>query len=142
MLANAFNRAKSRCKIQQLPLTACAESSWSVTPDLILFEFEDDQQQTRGKLTLIERRRAQPEVPVLLITNPYTQDLLENDAVFEAESLSFSPFSLPALAYHTKSETRHNFLSRLRRLYEYGTITVRLPQAVLFRENKRYRATA
>jgi len=142
MLIDAFNHAKTRHSVRRLSVSNIGKGWRLTSPDLVLFEFENDQQDTRKSLRLIEQWRRRPNAPVMLITNPHTQDLLENDAVYEAESLSFSAFSLPALAYHLRSDTRENFLSRLRRLYEYGTITVRLPQAVLFRENRRYRASA
>lgn len=141
MLIDTFNSTNTRCEVNRIGLAnvSCRVSTGS---HLLLLDFVRADKHELNCLRHLRGRIAATDVPLLLMTNPCTEDLLEGDAIDGVEPLSYSPFSLPGLAFNLRNESRALFLRRIGRLYEYGTLAVRLPQAALCRDKRRYRATA
>jgi len=100
-------------------------------PDLFFLDFTDPTEHSISVLKAIAFGDHRTSVPVVLITSPHSQDLLDSGAVAEKSTVMFSPTSLSSFMQKMKLEKRRSFFKALHTLYEYGPILVRPPHAAL-----------
>ena len=99
-------------------------------PDLILFDYEEPDQ---GKTELLHEIAFCPEraeVPVVLLTSPESQELIDNGDVGDDKAVMFTPTSLSSFINKMRNGHREVFLKAVRTLYEYGPILVSMPRQV------------
>lgn len=94
-------------------------------PDLFFVDFTDPCEDSIAVLNAIAFGERRAPVPVVLITSPQSQELLDNGTLVDDSAVMFSPTSLPSFMRKMKLEKRPSFFKALRTLYQYGPILVR-----------------
>ncbi|MGB5256430.1 MAG: hypothetical protein WBN07_12775 [Woeseiaceae bacterium] len=94
-------------------------------PDLFFVDFTDPGEETIAVLNAIAFGDRRAPVPVVLITSPQSQELLDSGTLAADSAVMFSPTSLPSFMRKMKLEKRPSFFKALRTLYQYGPILVR-----------------
>ena len=114
---------------------ACARNSGVYAnkgkPDLIVYDYSDPTEHNTAILRDIAFCNERARVPVVLLTSPSSQDLLETGDVDGDTAVMFSPTSLMSFVRKMKVGKRKSFFRALNTLYQYGPILVRLPEACL-----------
>ncbi len=109
----------------------CARQSGSyqdkTPPDLILFDFTEPTDDITAVLRDIAFSDERARVPVVLLTNTRSQQLLDEDNLHGNKAIMFSPTRLSTFVSKFENESRANFLKALGTLYQYGPIVVELP---------------
>jgi response regulator RpfG family c-di-GMP phosphodiesterase len=116
------------------PAIDCARRSGAYRqkelPDLILYDYADPNEQNTSVLRDIAFSNERARVPVVLLTSPASQDLLDTGEVDGNETVMFSPTSLRSFVGKMKAGKRTSFFKALDTLYQYGPIIVRMPQSM------------
>lgn len=99
-------------------------------PDLILFDYADPNERNTAILRAIAFSNERASVPVVLLTSPRSQNLLDMGDVGGDEAIMFSPTSLTSFISKMKNGKRPSFFKALKTLYQYGPILVRAPAPV------------
>ena len=99
-------------------------------PDLFFLDFTEPTEQDIAVLKAIAFGDRRTPVPVVLITSPDSQDLLDSGSIAEDKAVMFSPTSLSSFMRKMKTDQRPSFLKALRTLYQYGPILVRRPTSL------------
>lgn len=94
-------------------------------PDLIFVDFTEPGDESIAVLNAIAFGQRRAAVPVVLITSPQSQELLDSGTLADESAVMFSPTSLPSFMRKMKLEKRPTFFKALRTLYQYGPILVR-----------------
>ena len=100
------------------------------TPDLILFDYEDPDEDKTTVLTEIAFSPERTEIPVVLLTSPESQELLDSGDVGDDKAVMFTPTSLSSFIDKMRNGHREVFLKAVRTLYEYGPILVSMPRQI------------
>lgn len=108
-------------------------------PDLFFFDFTDPDKRSIAVLRSIAFGPGKSAVPVILLTSPESQQLLDDGNIDGGNAVMFSPTSLISFARKMQEVNRARFLKALQTLYQFGPILVRAPQAVLYQD--RYELT-
>ena len=103
-------------------------------PDLIFFDITDTTEKNTEVLSAVAFGKTRSPVPVVLLTNSDSPDLLASGRIDDTEAVMFSPTSLPSFVGKMKNGKRASFFRALKTLYEYGPILVRLPVAARRRD--------
>ena len=115
------------------PAIDCARKSGAYRqkdlPDLILFDYADPNERTTTILRDLAFSDEKARVPVILLTSPCSQALLDTGDVGGEEAIMFSPTSLKSFVGKMKNEKRTSFFKALDTLYQYGPILVRMPES-------------
>ena len=98
-------------------------------PDLIFFDFTDPGEEAISLVRKIAFGEKRALVPVVLLTDRKSQDLLDNGIVGDSNAIMFSPTKLPSFVGKMKNGQRSSFFRALDTLYQYGPILVRLPES-------------
>ena len=100
-------------------------------PDLIIFDYSDPTEQNTAVLRDVAFCNDRSRVPVVLLTSPASQDLLDTGEVDGDTAVMFSPTSLVSFVRKMQDSKRNSFFRALHTLYQYGPILVRVPQRFL-----------
>lgn len=100
-------------------------------PDLFFLDFTDPTEESISVLKAIALGDERTPVPVILMTSPNSQHLLDNGNLAGDSAVMFSPTSLPSFIRKMRSDKRGAFFKALRTLYQYGPILVRPPDSAL-----------
>ena len=100
-------------------------------PDLVVFDFSDPTEHNIAILRDIAFCSDRSRVPVVLLTSPCSQDLLDTGDVDGDSAVMFSPTSLVSFVRKMQSNKRKSFFQALDTLYQYGPILVRVPDRFL-----------
>lgn len=115
------------------PAIDCARKSGAYSqkepPDLILFDYADPDEHITSVLRDIAFSEEKARVPVVLLTSPISQDLLDTGEVGSEEAIMFSPTSLKSFVDKMKPEKRTSFFKALDTLCQYGPILVQMPES-------------
>lgn len=115
------------------PAIDCARQSGAYRekdlPDLILFDYADPNDRITSILRDLVFSDEKAHVPVILLTSPSSQNLLDTGDVGGEEAIMFSPTSLNSFVGKMKNEKRTSFFKALNTLYQYGPILVRMPES-------------
>ncbi len=139
MLRDAMQKSGIHGLIRRLsPGTAavnCARQSGAYAnkqlPDLILFDYSVPDEYNTEILKKVAFSQDRARVPVVLLTSPASQDLLDKGDVDEHKAVMFSPTSLASFVRKLAADNRASFFRALDTLYQYGPILVRMPIAYL-----------
>lgn len=116
------------------PAIDCARKSGAYRqkelPDLILYDYADPDDRCTSVLRDIAFGSERARVPVVLLTSPGSQDLLDTGEVDGNKAVMFSPTSLSSFVGKMKTDTRTSFFKALDTLYQYGPILVRMPRSM------------
>jgi response regulator RpfG family c-di-GMP phosphodiesterase len=115
------------------PAVDCARKSGAYRekhlPDLILFDYADPNEKNTTVLRDIAFSNDRARVPVVLLTSPGSQELLDTGNIGGNKAIMFSPTSLSSFVRKMKNGKRSSFFKALNTLYQYGPILVRLPES-------------
>lgn len=137
MLRDAMQTCGIHGLIRRLPPGAaavnCARKKGAYArkalPDLILFDYSLPEEHNTSILRDIAFSGERARVPVVLLTTPVSQQLLDNGDLDEHRSVMFSPTSLTSFVRKLSVNKRKSFFRALDTLYQYGPILVRMPSA-------------
>ena len=99
-------------------------------PDLILFDYEEPNEGKTEVLNEIAFCAERAEIPVVLLTSPESQELLDNGDVGDDKAVMFTPTTLTSFINKMRNGHREVFFKAVRTLYEYGPILVSMPRHV------------
>lgn len=111
-------------------------------PDLILFDYSAPDELNTAVLRDIAFSNDKARVPVVLLTSPISEDLLETGDIDDDSAVMFSPTTLVSFIRKMKGGKRKSFFKALDTLYQYGPILVRTPDAFLGYEQQRIALSA
>jgi len=100
------------------------------TPDLILFDYEDPDEDKTEVLNEIAFCPERASIPIVLLTSPESQELIDNGDIGDDNTVMFTPTSLSSFIDKMRNGHRDVFLKAVKTLYEYGPILVRMPRNV------------
>ncbi len=100
-------------------------------PDLIIYDYSDPSEQNTAVLRDIAFCNERSRIPVVLLTSPASQDLLDTGEVDGDTAVMFSPTSLVSFVQKMQDNKRSGFFRALHTLYQYGPILVRMPDRFL-----------
>ncbi len=137
MLRDTMERTGINGVIRRLepgaPAIDCARKSGAYRqkdlPDLILFDYADPNEANTSVLRDIAFSKERAQVPVVLLTSPSSQELLDAGDVGGNKVVMFSPTSLQSFVGKMKNDKRRSFFKALDTLFQYGPILVRMPES-------------
>lgn len=97
-------------------------------PDLIFFDFSSPSEKIAAVLADIAFGNERAGVPVVVLTDSRSLEILDSGELGDAAAIMFSPTNLPSFVGKMKNGQRTTFLKALNTLYQYGPILVRLPE--------------
>jgi DNA-binding response OmpR family regulator len=100
-------------------------------PDLFFFDFTEPDEQSIALLRCIAFGPEKSAVPVILLTSPDSQKLLDEGGIDGGDAVMFSPTSLVSFVRKMQFTNRARFFKALLTLYQFGPILVRAPRSVL-----------
>ncbi len=100
------------------------------TPDLIFFDYEEPDEDKTTVLNEIAFCPERARIPIVLLTSPESQELIDNGDVGDDKAVMFTPTSLSSFVEKMRKGHRDVFLKAVRTLYEYGPILVSMPRHV------------
>lgn len=103
-------------------------------PDLFFFDFSNPDNLQTAVLRKIAFGRNKSTVPVVVMTSPETEALLDRGDIDGGEAVMLTPTSLAACINRLRSTKRRAFFKAMRIFYEFGPILVRTPEHVLTQE--------
>jgi DNA-binding NarL/FixJ family response regulator len=108
----------------------CRDRS-SRRPDFIVFDLSDPEPQYLDLLAGLAFGRGRSSVPVVVLTTPESEALLQSGAVDGGSAVMFSSISLQTLVATLRNKRRSRFLRSLSVIYALGPILVQAPAALL-----------
>ncbi|MDJ0749204.1 MAG: hypothetical protein QNJ11_06950 [Woeseiaceae bacterium] len=100
------------------------------SPDLILFDYEVPDKDKTTVLNEIAFCPDRASIPVVLLTSPESQKMINDGDVGDDKAVMFTPTSLTSFVDKMRNGQREVFLKAVRTLYEYGPILVSMPRHV------------
>jgi len=144
MLRRAMRHAGLNCTIRRLGQTKKASAYLgrvspyenSALPDLVLFDIADFDSSTVDIAKDIAFGERRSKVPVVLLTSPASETLLESGELDGGATTMFSPRTLETFLKKLVGRRRYGFLRALSTLYQYGPILARQPLNFLERSEE------
>ncbi|HNP63879.1 MAG TPA: hypothetical protein PKH39_08055 [Woeseiaceae bacterium] len=116
----AIQRVRQTGEFRRVPL-----------PDLIFFDFSNTDKHNIAVLREIAFGPKKSTVPVILLTSPETEALLDSGDIDGGGAVMLTPTSLSTCAERMRTGNRKAFFKALGIFYEFGPILVRTPEPVL-----------
>ena len=143
MLRESMRQSGLSCTIRRMDQTRKASAyvrklesyGKSPRPDLVLFDLAEPSEKTLEVLRDVAFGEQRSEVPVVLMTSPASEPLLESGEIDDGRATMFSPRALPSLLGKLVGSRRQGFLRALGTLYQYGPILARQPAEFLDRRD-------
>jgi len=98
-------------------------------PDLILFDFSEPRDRVVSLLQDAVFGSTAPIAPVIVLTSPSSEQLLESGAVHCGNATMFAPKTLVGFVRKMRDHQRDRFLRAVSVLSDLGPILVRLPDS-------------
>ena len=95
--------------------------------DFILFDFSEPDPQSLAIVADVAFGPNRAAAPVILLTSPSSECLLDSDVLHHSKLGLFAPTSLGGFLCKMRQHSRHRFLRALSVMSELGPILVRLP---------------
>ncbi|MDH3747803.1 MAG: hypothetical protein OER97_06310 [Gammaproteobacteria bacterium] len=135
MLRRAMHQVGLSCTIRRLAQTKKASAYLgrvkpyqnSPLPDLVFFDIADSDPSTVEIAKDIAFGERRSKVPVVLLTSPASETLLESGELDGGATTMFSPRTLETFLKKLVGRRRYGFLRALSTLYQYGPILARQP---------------
>ena len=100
-------------------------------PDLVLFDLAELRHCDRRLLSALVFGERRTTAPVVLLTSPATEAMLENGELDSGNATMFSPRKLKSFLTQLAGRHSDDFLKALTTLYQYGPILARQPARFL-----------
>lgn len=135
MLRRVMQQVGLSCTIRRLGLTKKASAYLgrlkpyenSPLPDLVLFDIAESDPATIEIARDVAFGKRRSQVPVVLLTSPASETLLDSGEFDGGETTMFSPRTLETFLKKLVGRRRNGFLRALCTLYQYGPILARQP---------------
>jgi len=98
------------------------------SPDLILFDYEVPDEDKTTVLNEIAFCPDRAQIPVILLTSPESQEMLDKGDIDGGDAVMFTPTSLSSFVEKMRNGHRDVFFKAVHTLYEYGPILVSMPR--------------
>lgn len=95
--------------------------------DFILFDFSEPSENSLSIVADVAFGPNRPAAPVILLTSPGSECLLDSDNLQSGDSSMFAPTSLSCFLKKMRQHSRHRFLRALSVMSDLGPVLVRLP---------------
>lgn len=105
-------------------------------PDLFIVDFSSPDNQTLAVVREIAFGRKKSTVPVILLTSPESEALLDRGDIDGGVAIMLTPISLATCVARLRMEKRQSFFKALHIFYEFGPMLVRLPEHVLDQQSR------
>lgn len=136
MFRRAMKSAGLNCRISRLPQTRTARAflnrkhlaDGESRPDLVIQDFACDDKHALDTLTVLAFGASRSMVPVVVLTSPATEQILQSGELDDGQSIMFSPRPLDAFLKKLARDRSAAFIAAVTTLYRYGPILARLPQ--------------
>lgn len=103
-------------------------------PDLFFVDFAEPDPKKISVLRKIAFGQDKSRVPVILMTSPKSQEMLDAGVIDGGKAVMFMPTPLNSFVGEMHQSGRECFFKALRTLFLYGPILVRTPEDVLLQE--------
>ena len=135
MLTQAMEQKGLRIEIRTMrpsrSAVACARRSGryrrTETHDFILFDFSEPSPHSLATVADVAFGPNRAPAPVILLTSPSSECLLDSDELMASESGLFAPTTLGGFLGKMRQHSRGRFLRALSVMSELGPVLVRLP---------------
>lgn len=104
-------------------------------PDLFFFDFSNPDKLKISVLREIAFGQNKSSVPVVVLTSPESEALLDSGDIDGGKAVMLTPTSLTACIHRLRSSKRKEFFKAIGIFYEFGPILVRTPERVLTQES-------
>ena len=139
MLRRSFRDNGLTCRINRLGLGKKAADFLHRQPPerpemlrkLVLFDFAEASPQTLDLARDVAVGQDRSPCPVVLMTSPDTESMLEAGELDDGEATMFKARTLDTFLQKLVGGRRQNFLEALLTLYQYGPILARLPDEIV-----------
>lgn len=121
----AIQRARQQGSFRHTPL-----------PDLFFFDFSNPDKRQVAALRKIAFGPDKASVPVILLTSPESEEMLDAGEVDGGHAVMLTPTSLSSCIERMRIGRRKGFFKALKIFYEFGPILVRTPEHVLSQESR------
>ena len=105
-------------------------------PDLFFFDFSNPDKQQIAALRKIAFGPDKSAVPVVVLTSPESEQMLDAGEIDGGHAIMLTPTSLSSCIERMRVGQRKGFFKALRIFYEFGPILVRTPEHVLSQESR------
>ncbi len=95
--------------------------------DFILFDFSEPGEQSLAIVRDVAFGPNRAAAPVILLTSPSSECLLDSDSLTPDDASMFAPTSLPCFLDKMRQHSRNRFLRALTVMSDLGPVLVRLP---------------
>jgi DNA-binding NarL/FixJ family response regulator len=119
----------------------CRDKS-SRRPDFIVYDLADPTPRQTELLTKLAFGAGRSPVPVVVLTSPDSEKLLQSGNVDGGNSVMFSAISLDNLVATLRNKRRSRFLRTLSVIYAIGPILVQAPSVLFAQEDNHLALTA
>ncbi len=96
-------------------------------PDFILFDLSEPDPELLDMLRQLAFGSGRSPVPVVVLTSPETESILQSSQFDDGGAVMFSPISLENLVATLRSKRRSRFLRALSVIYAIGPVLVQAP---------------
>jgi len=138
-LTEALQEIGVDCSLRQLAQSevACAylhrrrPYKDAAQPDLVFYDLADTDTDTVNFARDIAFGELRSEAPVVLLTSPKSEPMLESGEIDDGKAIMFSPRSLHPFLKKLIGPGRQDLLWALRTFYQYGPTLIRQPDEFL-----------
>ncbi len=99
-------------------------------PDFILFDLSEPDPELLNMLRRLAFGSGRSPVPVVVLTSPETETILQSGRFDDGGAVMFSPITLDNLVATLRSKRRSRFLRALSVIYAIGPVLVQAPAAL------------
>lgn len=100
-------------------------------PDFVIFDLADPDEDKLALLGELAFGRGRCSIPVVVLTSPETESLLQSGAVDGGGAIMFSSISLDNMIATLRAKRRNRFLRALSVIYAIGPVLVQAPSKLL-----------
>ncbi len=111
-------------------------------PDFILFDCSEPEPAQLDMLRQLAFGSGRSPVPVVVMTSPETETILQSSRFDDGGAVMFSPITLDNLVATLKRKRRSRFLRALSVIYAIGPVLVKAPAALFSRQEESLALTA
>jgi len=125
---DALTRVRERCRDRS-----------DRRPDFIFFDLLESDDEKLTLLAELAFGAGRCPIPVVVITSPESEQLLQSGAIDGGNAVMFSPISLEGLISTLRNKRRNRFVRALSVIYAIGPVLVQAP-SVLFKQQDEHLA--
>lgn len=135
LVREALERSQNRCKLHAVGagpstleyLRQDGPYAAAPTPDLVLFDMSDAEKRHLKILDRVHADTSNRGIPLVLLTRPDSEDLVEETYNGQGDCVMFSPIDLDCFLQTMRTRTPDRFLGAVALIQKLGFVLVRVP---------------